>query len=424
MTLFFALVSWRSYLDRDRSMARLRPFVASQRLYERLLRPTPDLTATPAEDAATPFRALCNEILGASRAALLPLGPLAPLVPPLTYVDGGQSTDERSAGRDTASELSSAVVGLSSLEPHALCLPLDPAVHVGMSWAVPLWSERGLIGALLLGPKREGALYTQEEIELARAAGERLVDAAAGAEMARRLMHLQRRRLAESQVVDRRTRRVLHDDVLPHIHELMLTLQVAASPAATTASSPPGERAPSTGAAPPELGQAIEALAALHRQIADLLHAMPPGAVPEVARLGLLPALRHALGHEFAGAFERVSWDITTAAEGAALRLEPLAAEVAFYALREAVRNAARHGRGVDDSRPLHLTVGGRTGPGSLRLFIEDDGVGMGAAPQPGGSGHGLELHSTLLAVVGGTLAIESAPASFTRVSLSLVLPE
>jgi len=45
----------------------------------------------------------------------------------------------------------------------------------GAVWAVPLWSERGLIGALLLGEKRDGGLYTQEEIEIARATGERCV---------------------------------------------------------------------------------------------------------------------------------------------------------------------------------------------------------------------------------------------------------
>ena len=85
-------------------------------------------------------------------------------------------------------------------------------------WAVPLWSERGLIGVLLLGDKRDGGLYTQEEIEIARASGERLIDTQASAEMARRLMALQRQRLADSQVLDRRARRVLHDDVLPRLH--------------------------------------------------------------------------------------------------------------------------------------------------------------------------------------------------------------
>ena len=82
--------------------------------------------------------------------------------------------------------------------PETACLPLDPAQFGGAAWAVPLWSERGLVGVLLLGDKRDGGLYTQEEIEIARASGERLMDTLATAEMARRLMALQRQRLAES----------------------------------------------------------------------------------------------------------------------------------------------------------------------------------------------------------------------------------
>jgi hypothetical protein len=99
----------------------------------------------------------------------------------------------------------------------------------GASWAVPLWSERGLIGVLLLGEKRNGSLYTQEEIEIARASGERLIDLQASAEMSRRLMAIQRQRLAQNRVVDRRTRRMLHDEVLPRLHAAMLTLPPEAS---------------------------------------------------------------------------------------------------------------------------------------------------------------------------------------------------
>jgi len=53
-------------------------------------------------------------------------------------------------------------------------------------WAIPLWSERGLIGILLLGEKVNGGLYTQEEIEIARASGERLIDTRASAELGHR----------------------------------------------------------------------------------------------------------------------------------------------------------------------------------------------------------------------------------------------
>src|SRR5262249_10871208 len=159
--------------------------------------------------------------------------------------------------------------------PQTMCVAVDPARCGGAQWAVPLWSERGLIGVLLLGAKRDGGLYTQEEIEIARASGERLIDTQASAEMAGRLMALQRQRLAESQVLDRRARRVLHDEVLPRLHAAMLKLSVQGQ-----------DQAPQPAA------EGLALLADVHRQISDLLHELPPAAAPAVARLGLLGALR------------------------------------------------------------------------------------------------------------------------------------
>ena len=55
--------------------------------------------------------------------------------------------------------------------------------------------------------------------------------------------------------------------------------------------------------------------------------------------------------------------------------------------------------------------------------MIEDDGVGIVAGERStGGSGHGLALHTTMMAVVGGTLTVESERDRYTRVVL--VLPQ
>jgi signal transduction histidine kinase len=318
-------------------------------------------------------------------AYLAAVGPLAPLAgPPLVYPgdDAGPTPP-----------LTEILPQFSS--PQTMCVPLDPARCGGATLAVPLWSERGLVGVLLLGEKRDGGLYTQEEVEIARASGERLIDSQAGAEMARRLMGLQRERLAESQVLDQRARRVLHDEVLPRLHAAMLTLSEESH------------------------ADAVEALADAHRQIADLLHEMPTVSAPEVARLGLIGALHQAVDEEFGHAFDAVAWDIDPEAERYAHAIPTLTAEVLFYAAREAVRNAARHGR-REESTPLHLRIG-VTQRNGLEITIEDDGVGLGAgsASDPG-SGHGLALHSTMMAVVGGTLAVESAPGAYTRVTLRL----
>jgi signal transduction histidine kinase len=421
MALFYALFSWRSYVERERTMAHLRPFVASQRLYEHLLAPS-----SPSEvDAATPFRALCEDVLGARLAYLVPLGPLAPLVDPALMYPQDEGTLSRPPS------LAELTPRFGS--PQTMCTPLDPARYGGARWAVPLWSERGLIGLLLLGEKRDGSLYTQEEIEIARASGERLIDTQASAALARRLMALQRQRLIESQVLDRRARRALHDDVLPHLHTAMLGL--------------------SSGGASSDV---VPLLGDVHRQLSDLLREMPAAAAPELDRLGLIGALRQVVDEELESAFDDVTWQVEPKAEREAGDVPALTAEVVFYAAREAIRNAARYGRGGVTTRPLHLQVSvlwrgpptgspARPGPdeeqaghalsgrtpepgtraqvahGRLEILIEDDGVGLEAEDGVSeGGGQGLALHSTMMAVVGGSLAVESLADAYTRVLLIL----
>jgi signal transduction histidine kinase len=96
-----------------------------------------------------------------------------------------------------------------------------------------------------------------------------------------------------------------------------------------------------------------------------------------------------------------------------------LQAEVLFYAAREAIRNAARHGRGEDNARSLHLRLDARRQGETLVLLIEDDGVGMSLSEE-GGQGRGLALHSTMMAVIGGALSTESLPDAYTRVRLTV----
>lgn len=411
LSAFYALISWRAYAERESYMRQLRPFVAGQPLYQHLLEQaqaapragveTDHATGDPQTAAAqTSFLALCRGVLGARLAYLLPLGAAAPLAgPALSY--GDAATAQPTAGPN----LEALAALVTSREVSALAV--DPAQAGGATLALPLWSERhdsaagGLIGLLLLGEKLDGGLYTQEEIDIARAGGERLIDALASAELARRLLVLQRQRLAESQVVDQRTRRVLHDDVLPQLHAALLHLH-------------------SLSAAQPEAAEASTLLAGAHRQIAELLRELPAGTLPDVARLGLVDALRKSVAGEFARSFDGVEWALTPEAEAQARALPALTAEVLFNAAREALRNAARHGRG-GGTGPLQVRLAFTVPrPDGLALIIEDDGTGVtGAGPEStAGTGQGLALHATMLAVVGGTLTVTREPGAYTRVQL------
>jgi signal transduction histidine kinase len=402
MTFFYALVSWRSYAERERMIEHLRPFVTSPRLFDRLLTgaaPTP-----PEMDALPAFHATCRDVLASRVAYLAAVGPLAPLVgPPLVYPEGAAVT------LPPLAELTTLFVS-----PQTMFVPVEDGRYGQAQWAVPLWSERGLVGVLLLAEKRDGSFYTQEEIEIARAIGERLIDTQASAEMARRLMALQRQRLAESQVIDRQTRRVLHDDVLPLLHTAMLQMN--------------------NGQKAGNVSEAVHLLTAAHRQISDLLHEIPATAATDVTRLGLMGALERVLTNELGGAFDTVRWDIEAEASHQVANISPLTTEVLFYAAREAIRNAARHGRGHgrSDAHPLHLQIIARCNQG-LQIAIEDNGIGVNALTRDPdqksvghegagheGAGQGLALHSTMMAVVGGSLSIESIPEQYTKVILTL----
>ncbi|GAB4126616.1 MAG: hypothetical protein Fur005_27320 [Roseiflexaceae bacterium] len=383
MTFFFALLSWRSYAERERSMARLRPFITSQHLYERLTTPV----APPDLDESAAFCSLCDDLLDARSAVLIPLGSLAALVAPLRY---GIPDSEPLAPLEPPM-----IQQLSQSE--RLCMPIDPAQANGAVWVIALWSERGLIGALLIGPKRGGALYTQEEIEIARAAAERLVDTRASAELGRRLVGLQRQRLAESQVLDRRTRRVLHDDVLPQLHTAMLQLS-----------------------SHPHSQEALAILANAHRQIADLLHELPTPVATELSRNGLAEALKSVVQRELAGSFDQVCWQIDEQAAQQVRSLSNLTIEVLFYAAREAIRNAARHARGGDPQRRVTLSVALHQSQAGFDLVVDDDGVGFTHMAQPGGSGRGLGLHSTMVALVGGSLIAEANQPQGTSIRLRI----
>jgi signal transduction histidine kinase len=145
---------------------------------------------------------------------------------------------------------------------------------------------------------------------------------------------------------------------------------------------------------------------------------------PEVNRLGLLGALRQVAERDLVGSFDRLDWQVEPGAETQMKALPPLQSEVLFFAAREALRNTARYGRPAN-GKPLEVLIRVESKDG-VRLVIEDNGTGIEAlpntAPHPNneGSGQGLALHSALMAVIGGSLSLDSEPGQYTRVVLSL----
>jgi signal transduction histidine kinase len=400
LTSFYALYVWRAFREREQFVARLRPFVQTAGAMQGPL-PT-------SSSAGSLFEALCRDLLGTTAAQLVPLGSVAPLVPsPLCF--GTAPTAE-------------AVRALSlAHEPAAGVAPLGGSAGP-YRWVIPLWDAREQIGTLLIGEKLDGGLYSQEEMETAQAAGERVIQLLANEQITVRLMELQRKRTTAQRVMDQRTRRALHDDILPALHLAILQLSGAN----------PGQRA---------VEETLQTLTETHKQIADLLTTTQPAPARTPDSCELVTALHALAAGEFAGSFEQIAWSGTMVTGGVhggkhAVRLyvEPVVAEVVLGAVRETMRNAAAHARGDKAERPLRLDIGLDLDDGNreLVLTIADNGVGIGFegsgstsdAAAPHGSGHGLALHSTLLAMVGGYLTIASVPLAGTRVQITVPYPD
>jgi signal transduction histidine kinase len=433
MITFFALLGWRAYVERERLIENLRPFAASQKMIDNLLDERSSASHVRQNDELfVPFQALCVNVLGTDQAGLFPYGPLALLAGGASFFPPESAFTVPNLD-DLAARLQDSVeIGLA----------LEPGDAGGMIFAVPLWREGGLSGVIFLGQKRDGGPYTQEEIEIAQATGERLIDARVSEEMARRLITLQRQHLVAGQVIDQRVRRKVHDEILPQVHTAMLDLI-------------------SGGETQSGNGKVLELLEEVHTQLSNLLGSMPSATAPEVARAGLVRALRRTVEDELEAAFDKVDWQIEPQTEALVRDLPPLIAEVVYSAVREGLRNAARHGRGVNGQSPLYLQITMKIDEENrLHITIEDNGVGFGdkhawdsfmgeqfrdgvsleravsklengghsgeswqqdeIRSALGSSGQGLALHSTLMAVIGGSLTVSSHPGQYTRLMIDL----
>jgi signal transduction histidine kinase len=387
ITGIYAILGWRSFTEQEYYIKALNPFITSQHLYDQLLLQN---TSSMDYDITRPFHALCKDILGVKQAYLVPLGIFGPLVGnAISYPED----IEVEKYEDLLVEIRRNLTMTSGFAP--LLLP-DSRFFGRNSIAIPLWSERGLIGTLILGAKKNDGLYTQEEIEIASTVGERLIDSKASNELAHKLMELQRQRLSETKVIDLQTRRTLHDDILPRLQSTMIKLS---------------SKAMNTDGAIQEMGE-------IHRQLTTVIRELPIIQEPELAQRGLVEALQVTIENEYRPFFNSFIWQIDEQALANTKSISPYASDVLYHATREAVRNAARHGQQSESDQPINLHIA-ISWDKRLIIRIKDDGVGFSASLKNNeNTGQGLALHSTLMAVVGGSLAVESTPDKFSCVIL------
>jgi hypothetical protein len=399
---FFALMTWRLIGERESFMNQLRPFVRSEQIYEQVIqRETGQLAFSDAQsekNLSSIFNHLCADILDTEYAILVPHANL------LSFQDFALFYPQQKQP-DLVLEKVLEAVSLNN-DQNKLIEPVQIPEDARILWAISLWGDSGRVGVLFLGKKLDDSLYTQEEIEIARAACERLVDTQASIQMTKHLVTLQREQLVQNQLLDQRARQLLHDEILPEIHTVMLELN-------------------SQSNQPSNSQDGIHNLETIHKKLSDLLHNLPTTFSPKISRTQFLEAIKIIPELQTGGSFSEVKWKVVPEAVECIEKLPIHVREVLYFASREAIRNAAVHSMGSpnDPQNSLEIEI---SLPQGLEISIKNVGCGVNMEKMThrmlDGGGKGLSIHHTMMAIIGGSLNLESVPDQFARVVLRIPL--
>lgn len=196
----------------------------------------------------------------------------------------------------------------------------------------------------------------------------------------------------------KRIARELHDETGQSLTALAVRLDVAQRAAADTPAGPAVAEARVL---------ASRSLDEIHR----LMHDLRPSVLDD---LGLCAGLRWFADRRLARHGVSVRFEVSSLPD----RLPPELETALFRAAQEALTNIERH------ARAEHVLVQCSMQEGALTLEIEDDGEGFEPAamvPQPGDArGLGLLGMRERVELFGGTVTIDSAPGSGTRVVISV----
>ena len=414
-TAAYALFTWSSYTAHDRYISMLGPFLRSANL-RHWLQTDVEKTEQSMEDL---FFHLCNDVLEVQCARLVVL--TGAVRRSFTYrwpqFDGHDDENQALVLAKTQAQLHDKKDGVRAGAKHTptrvrMTLQGQPLV----CWVLPIYDELGVVATFYLGPRHDRSLFTEEDMDLAQACGQRILDTLRDHEAMQAVAGLLRRRIVDVKLLDAQHRRVLHDEILPQMHLALLRLETL-----RYTLHDEQKRSAETRQQHEALDDAVQTISDAHRRLAAMMRANTPSAPHRLERDGMLHAIRIMLKQDFQQAFDEVEWAIP---EETMSRIDevvpPAIAELIFAAVQEALRNAARHARGSDVHRRLCLSIKASYNA-NLELLIADDGIGIvSATSSTTGTGGGLLTHSALLAIAGGSLVVKSTPGGGVTVRIYL----
>ncbi|MET7456951.1 sensor domain-containing protein [Streptomyces sp. NPDC005574] len=261
---------------------------------------------------------------------------------------------------------------------------VDGEAKIVKLWTVTTWPDAcavAVLGVLLLA----AGGYLLGAAAAARGDLTRILLTAKDGERIAELVRSRARLVDAFEAERRRIERDLHDGAQQRLVALTLALGLARLDA------PPGPLADQLAKAHDEAGGALA-------ELRELIHGIHPEVLTDY---GLEAAVADAADRS------PVPVDLDLRLPG---RLPPSVESAAYFAVREALANVARH------SAATRARVGAQHDGGRLVLVIGDDGVG-GADP---GGGTGLTGLADRVAVLDGTLTLSSPPGGPTLLRVEI----
>ncbi|MEI1277822.1 ATP-binding protein [Leptospira venezuelensis] len=327
------------------------------------------------------FGYLCKDVLEATKAALIFRGKIPYISDTNIYYP-----------EDTKSEIFDFSKTVYYLENPNIQY-LDKDQFSGFVIRVKIESVLSGDAYLLLGEKENGGLFAEEEIEIARTTGTWLVHSLFLEETGNILEELQRKKIQEQRLSDQKTRQILHDEILPEIHSLILEISNDKSGNLKS--------------------QHANSLTELHKRISFLLREMSDTGL-EISRLGLIPMLQKLQDSEAKDS--NLIWKIEPNLNSATENYPPEVQEVLYYAFRESLRNAVKYSG--ESKSQITIAIQYENG---LSIQIKNE-IGKDVILVRS-SGQGLKIHSALLRIFQGSLTLEFPSSKEAVIQIFLPSP-
>ncbi|HLZ81157.1 MAG TPA: hypothetical protein VKP04_05960, partial [Ktedonobacteraceae bacterium] len=297
----YALFTWNSYTAHDRYIALLGPFIRSTNLRHWL---NTDLQKTE-QGLEDLFFHLCQDVLAVECARMTVMAGTVRRVFRYRWPPGAMEQFLTSDPNYIPRVEYDKAIGMGNRVPKRMRIIIDGQKMI--CWVLPIYDELGLVAMLYLGPRQDGGAFTDEDMDLAHACCQRILDTLGDHEAMQAVTALLRRRIVDVKLLGAQQRRVLHDDILPEMHLALLRLETLR---AFFDGNGVGHQMVENATVSPQevLNEVTGMISDAHRQLASMMRATVPSAPHRLEREGMMNAIHTMLDQDFRQAFDEVEW--------------------------------------------------------------------------------------------------------------------